>query len=195
MKQHSYLSPKCRVEKSAIHKRGVFARERISRGEIIALWGGVVYSLQETIQLAKKYPYFETHTVSICKDFYFGPITPSKAPLDDTEMMNHSCEPNAGVKGQLAVVARRGIRRGEEVCFDYDTTEISAVPFLCQCGTPSCRRRIDGSAWKDEYFRARNRGYFSWYIQEMIRKERAARRGLPIRVRILSGSTNLESLH
>lgn len=182
MKQHSYLSPKCRVEKSAIHRRGVFAKETIARDDIIALWGGVVYSLEEITQLAKKYPYFETHTVSIAKDFYLGPIIPSKAPLDDTEMMNHSCEPNAGIKGQLAVVARCIIRPGEEVCFDYDTTEISAVPFLCQCGTPSCRRRIDGSAWKDEHFRARNRGYFSWYIQELIRKERTAKRGLPVSV-------------
>jgi len=185
MKQHSYLSPKCRVEKSVIDRRGVFAKETIARGDIIALWGGVVYSLEEITQLAKKYPYFETHTVSIDKDFYLGPITPSKAPLDDTEMMNHSCEPNAGIKGQIAVVARCMIRPGEEVCFDYDTTEISAVPFLCQCGTPSCRRRIDGSGWRDEHFRAKNRGYFSWYIQELIRKERTAKRGLPVRVTTL----------
>ena len=183
MKRHSYLSPKCRVEKSAIHRRGVFAQETISRGEIIALWGGIVYSLTETTRLAKKYPHFETHTVSIHKDFYLGPINPSQAPLDDTEMMNHSCEPNAGIKGQIAVVARRTIRRGDEVCFDYDTTEISAIPFLCQCGTPTCRRLIDGSAWKDQHFRARNRGYFSWYIQELIRKERIAKRRLLSRVR------------
>lgn len=184
MKRHSYLSPKCRVEKSAIHRRGVFAKETIFRGEIIALWGGIVYSLEETTRLAKKYPHFETHTVSIDKDFYLGPIIPSKAPIDDTEMMNHSCEPNAGIKGQIAVVARRRIRQGEEVCFDYDTTEIFAVPFLCRCGTPSCRRRIDGSAWKDQHFRARNRGYFSWYIQELIRKKRTAKRELPVRVNV-----------
>ena len=183
MKQHSYLSPKCRVEKSAIHKRGVFATEIITSGEIIALWGGIVYSSAEVTRLARKYPHFETHTVSIHQDFYLGPIIPAKAPLDDTEMMNHSCEPNAGIKGQIAVVARRVIRRGEEVCFDYDTTEISAVPFLCQCGTPSCRRRIDGSAWKDKSFRAKHLGYFSWYIQELIRQERTAKRKPPFRVR------------
>jgi SET domain-containing protein len=185
MRQHSYLSPKCRVEKSAIHKRGVFAKATLSRGEIIALWGGVVYSLAETTRLAKKYPYFETHTVSISTDFYLGPITLNQTPLDDTEMMNHSCEPNAGIKGQIAVVARRIIRPGEEVCFDYDTTEISAIPFLCHCGTSSCRRRIDGSAWKDQHFRTRNRGYFSWYIQELIRKERTAKRRPAAQVSIL----------
>jgi hypothetical protein len=39
----SYLSPKTRVGKSAIEGRGLFARRRIRKGEIVAIKGGHVY--------------------------------------------------------------------------------------------------------------------------------------------------------
>jgi uncharacterized protein len=138
---------------------------------MIALWGGIIYSLEEVLQLAKKYPHFETHTVSIYKDFYLGPLTTEDSELDETELFNHSCDPNAGVKGQIVVVARRDIHNGEEICFDYDTTETSAVPFVCRCRSLWCRGMIDGSAWKNASFRTRNHGYLSWYIEELVRQE------------------------
>ncbi len=139
---------------------------------MIALWGGIVYSAQEVTEIAKQHPYFETHTVSIYKDFYLGPLDTDATHLDETELFNHSCDPNTGVKGQIVLVARRPILPGEEICFDYDTTEITAVPFVCQCRSPQCRGLIDGGAWKNAAFRAQHQGYLSWYIEELIRQER-----------------------
>jgi SET domain-containing protein len=171
MKRHSYLSPKCSTQRSPIHGWGIFAKQGIARGEMIALWGGVVYSMEEVTEIAKHYPHFETHTVSIYKDFYLGPLDTDVSRLDEAELFNHSCDPNAGVKEQIVIVARRPILQGEEVCFDYDTTEIEAVPFVCRCRTPQCRGLIDGSAWKNASFRVRHYGYLSWYIEELIRQE------------------------
>lgn len=174
MKQHSYLSPKCHVQKSLRHGLGVFAKEKISRNEVIALWGGIIYSLEEITELAKKDPRFETHCMSIYKGFYIGPISITHWELDDTELFNHNCDPNAGVKGQIALVARRDIREGEEICFDYETTEITPTPFLCNCGSPTCRKKIEGGIWKDPGFRERNQGYLSWYIEDLIERENTA---------------------
>jgi len=172
MKRHSYLSPNCAIQKSAIHGRGVFAKKNIAENEMIALWGGIVYSLEEVTELAKTHPHFETHTVSIYKDFYLGPLTTEESELDETELFNHSCDPNAGVKGQIVIVARRHIHQGEEICFDYDTTEIAAIPFVCRCRSLHCRGLIDGSAWRSAAFRAKNRGYLSWYIEDLVQDER-----------------------
>lgn len=48
--------------------------------------------------------------------------------------MNHSCAPNARIVDR-DVVAHRRIERGDEVTFDYRTTErIMREPFLCRCG-------------------------------------------------------------
>ena len=74
------------------------------------------------------------------------------------------------------IVARRDVHQGEELCFDYDTTEITAVPFVCRCRSPHCRGMIDGSAWQNASFRANNSGYLSWYIEELVRQERPPRR-------------------
>ena len=38
---------------------------------------------------------------------------------DIARFMNHSCEPNAGLSGQVVLVAMRDIRDGEEILYDY----------------------------------------------------------------------------
>lgn len=46
MRVHSFLSPKCEARTdSPIHRWGVFAKEKISQGELVALWG-VHYELR-----------------------------------------------------------------------------------------------------------------------------------------------------
>lgn len=58
--------------------------------------------------------------------------------------LNHSCDPNAFVRGRQ-VVAARAIAAGEDVTFDYNTTEWSlAAPFTCRCGSARCVGEIRG---------------------------------------------------
>lgn len=60
--------------------------------------------------------------------------------------LNHSCEPNARVQGH-SLLARRPIRAGEQVTFDYTTTEVlMAEPFQCGCGAASCVGLVRGFA-------------------------------------------------
>ncbi len=48
--------------------------------------------------------------------------------------LNHSCRPNARVANRM-VVAAEPIAKGEEIRFDYNTTEYEmASPFHCCCG-------------------------------------------------------------
>ena len=67
--------------------------------------------------------------------------------------VNHSCDPNCGVRlnasGAPDLVARRPIRAGEEVTFDYAMRNhtINHFPIRCRCGARICRRLITG--WKD----------------------------------------------
>jgi len=59
---------------------------------------------------------------------------------------NHSCEANTGYQG-LNVIALRKINKGEELTLDYATLlDETAQPFECQCGSPSCRGTIQGTA-------------------------------------------------
>jgi len=107
--------------------------------------------------------------IPVAPGFTLGPVTIDDA-VDDTDLFNHSCDPNVGVVGQIVLVARRPIGVGEELTFDYDTVETAETPFECRCGARECRRIIDGSSWKNPAFRQAHAGYLSWNVQEAIRR-------------------------
>lgn len=75
-----------------------------------------------------------------------APLTPAGEP-DPTHawpFLNHSCGANAVLRGRT-LIALRPIAVGEEVTFDYDTTEWElAEPFACRCGAAACRGLIRG---------------------------------------------------
>ncbi len=92
-------------------------------------------------------------------------------PVDDepADFINHSCDPNAGLQGQLTVVAMRDIAPGEEVCFDYAMTDASPYDqFNCSCDTPLCRGQVTGNDWMLPELQERYRGFFSTYVQKRI---------------------------
>ncbi len=67
--------------------------------------------------------------------------------------VNHSCDPNCGVRLNDAeafdFVARRPIEAGQELTFDYAMRNftIDHFPSSCLCGSPRCRGSVTG--WKD----------------------------------------------
>ncbi len=164
----SYLSSKCKAQRSAIGGLGVFSLKEIEKDEIIAIWGGKIYKHQDIEQLSALNPNLLIHPLTIAEGFYMGPIDPSR-PLEAADFFNHSCKPNAGVKGQIILVAREKIKPNEEICFDYETTETQGsvgMGFDCHCGHKSCRKRIEGIKWNKADFHQQNREYMSWYLQK-----------------------------
>ncbi len=58
--------------------------------------------------------------------------------------LNHRCDPNASVVGRM-LIARRAIAAGDEITFDYTTTEaVMAEPFRCACGAARCLGEVRG---------------------------------------------------
>ncbi|WP_373059709.1 SET domain-containing protein-lysine N-methyltransferase [Gemmatimonas sp.] len=58
--------------------------------------------------------------------------------------LNHSCEPNTIIRGR-DVVALRLIGHGDELTFNYNTTEFDmAEPFACHCGSLFCLGTVRG---------------------------------------------------
>lgn len=172
MRIHSLLCNNCRVTVSPIHGRGIFAIAPIAAGELVAIWGGKVFTAEEVARLSSAIPHFSSHSLCIGAGYYLG--SDNMFELDDAELFNHCCEPNVGIRGQILLVARRSIDAGEELTFDYDTTETSSgshnIGFNCHCGSKGCRGTIDGSSWTNPEFIKRNREYLSSYILELLKK-------------------------
>jgi SET domain-containing protein len=160
----SYRSPKTAVQRSRIHGLGLFAREPISKDEIVAIKGGTILDATTWRDLERTLGAAE---IPVADGFV---IAPARSDERDGAMIfsNHSCEPNIGVQGQIVFVAMRDIAAGEELTHDWATTDDDEYEMACNCGTPSCRGVVTGQDWRRPELQARYRGYFSWYLQRKI---------------------------
>lgn len=168
MIKHSYLTKKVKVCSSGINRRGVFAIAPLKRDEVIAVWGGFIITSAEFVRLSKKgFKNIDDYATKVADGFYM--VSCKKGGLEDDDFFNHSCSPNAGIKGQILMVAIRNIKKGEEITYDYCLTDADfAYSFKCSCSSLNCRKRITTSDWKIPGLQKRYKGYFSWYIQNKI---------------------------
>ncbi|MBI5839367.1 MAG: SET domain-containing protein [Chloroflexi bacterium] len=162
-KYFSYLNPKCKSgaydEKGGC---GVFAAERIRKGELVCLWGGRVVAEDE---LDPSMSNFNQRVLQIDEALYLQ--TPE--PLEPADCFNHSCEPNVGFSGQIGLRAMRDIEAGEELNFDYAMCDGTPYDeFNCNCGAKSCRGHVGGDDWKNPELWKKYDGYFSPYLARRI---------------------------
>jgi len=162
-----FLSPKLEV-RLAPDKGGyaVFAIKPIMKDEVLAVWGGQVVTLEQVLMLP---PEEQGHTIQIYDELYLAPMD----MVEPADNVNHSCDPNAGMRGQITLVAMRPIAPGEEITFDYAMADSSSFDeFDCACGSPRCRGRVTGDDWKRRELWKRYDGYFSTYLQKRIERMR-----------------------
>jgi SET domain-containing protein len=163
----SFLSSKSEVRASPIHGRGLFAREDIFKGEIVAIKGGHVFDRQ---MLSRLSPVLGPAEIQIADDLYIGPTTTEER---ESSMIfsNHSCDPNLGVEGQIVFVAMRDIEADEELTHDWAMTDSGDYQMTCNCGAACCRKTITGRDWTRKDLQERYRGYFSWYLERRISRD------------------------
>jgi uncharacterized protein len=163
----TYRSPKTEVRESPIHGKGLFARQAIAAGEIVAVKGGRILSKQAWAALE---PELGSAEVQIAEDLF---IAPGHREEREGSMLytNHSCEPNIGLQGQIVYVAMRNIDAGEELTHDWATTDDLSYEMTCRCGRPSCRGTITGKDWMKPELRERYKGWFCWFLQRKIDAE------------------------
>ena len=141
-----FISPKL-DEGRLIDKKGgraVFAREKIRAKELLVVWGGKVVTGEMLNDMSddKRLVLRSTST----EDLYL--VTANEGPAD---WVNHSCDPNAGLVGQVVLVAMRDIRVGEEISLDdADQRRLAVrrvrVPLRCQDLPPARERgRLEAS--------------------------------------------------
>ena len=105
---------------------GLFAKSDINKDEIILVFKGKV--------VRDRYD----------SDYRVGPnwISLGKETWLDlskghkSNFINHSCNPNAGFRGKVTVVAMKPIKKDEEVTIDYSITEEDPYwKMKCRCGS------------------------------------------------------------
>ncbi len=153
--------PKVYVAKSSIAGKGIFAAKNFKTGETIFIpKGKIEQSHHYTRWESKRYQ----HALAI------GPhqwIHTSRS--DPLWNLNHSCEPNACVRGVKKIVALRDIQKGEEITIDYTLTEEDPYwEMTCSCKTPSCRNHIQSLPLMPREFKQTHRDHIATWLKKYI---------------------------
>ena len=158
------------VKKTKGYGDGVFSKKIIKKDSLLAIFGGRIISLNEESKLPKKY---KDTGIQIYDNLVISSYD-NKEPADN---FNHSCDPNAGIRGQIFLVAMRDIKRGEHITFDYAMCQFYSKKYApyyyrlkCLCGSPNCRGYITANDWKNKDLQKKYNGYFQYYLNEKIKK-------------------------
>jgi uncharacterized protein len=133
-----YACYKLEIRASKIHRRGVYALQRIpARRKVIEYTGERISRRETKIRGQGDLTYLFT-----LDDYWTldGAIGGSGA-----EIINHSCDPNLRsciMRGHILYWSKRAIKAGEELTVDYRfSNKIERVS--CLCGAKSCRGVIN----------------------------------------------------
>jgi SET domain-containing protein len=165
----SFISPKAtKGASSDIEGRGLIAVAPIAAGEIVAIKGGHILDRRTLSRVRRR---IAASYMQIDDLFYIGALRSAEV-VRNKIFINHSCEPNLGIRGQITYVALRAIKAGEELTYDWAMEENAPTITRCACGARLCRGILTGQDWKLASLQKRYRGYFSAYIEEKIHRGR-----------------------
>lgn len=160
----SWAHPQLEVRLSA-NGNGLFATNSIAKNTLLAVFGGTIINKKDVLSLDESSC---RRVLQIEDNLWIGTKLPTAEPAD---LINHSCSPNAGIQGQICLVAMRDINANEEITFDYATVLtqwIGMDAIMCNCESPECRTVISADDWKSPVLQKKYAGYFSTYIQKKI---------------------------
>jgi len=138
------------VKSSPIHGKGVFAARDINKGDALIEYKGERISWRLAEKRHPHDPKDPNHT------FYFsledGRVIDAKNGGNAARWINHSCKPNCetredlfGDKPRVFVYAKRNLKVGEELFYDYSLdvegkiTKRMKKDYECRCGAKKCR--------------------------------------------------------
>jgi hypothetical protein len=122
---------KVKVGKTECTGRGIFALSDIKKDEHIFTFSGAIIK-------DKEYARKLGCTLQVGSDAWIEPQHNSIG-----RYINHSCSPNAGIKGRRQICAIKDIRKGAEITIDYSITDNDPLwKMKCKCRSKNCRKII-----------------------------------------------------
>lgn len=117
-------------KKSQINGLGIFATKDFKKGELVIRWSAYKELSEQEV---KSLPKEDREHVSFINNVYV------LVPPDG--WVNHSCDPNVRLEN-FCYIAKRGIRKGEEITADYREESEIGFQMKCNCGSKNCTGHI-----------------------------------------------------
>jgi len=172
-RKRSWIDPRIEIKSSPLHGKGMFAAAPIKEGEVAVIWGLLkTYTNREDAEKAA------ANGRAKGKSIYIEQIDEDLFSVeergdDPSYFMNHSCDPNLWMKDEVTLIARRDIKRDEELTLDYalaEPDEDFVASWKCACGCPLCRKRYTGKDWRTLELQERYHDHFTPLIKRRIAK-------------------------
>jgi uncharacterized protein len=162
----TYICKSVEVKGTGIKGDGLFAKKEIPKKTIVFRWGGTFVNGEEL----KKFSPEEYVIIQV--DDNLWSIEARKSPEEETYYINHSCDPNVWMKDAVTFMARRNIKKGEELTTDYSLFEKESwsAKWECKCGTNLCRHHITEKDYLLPELQKRYANHFSPVILKKIKK-------------------------
>ena len=132
--------PRLVLKDTGKYGMGVFAGEAIRKGTRITTLRGEIIGFEKCLERIRAGEEAQADSLQVGLE--------RDMDLDEySRTFNHSCQPNAGLRGTSELVAIRDIQPGAEVTYDYSATVGPNIPaelwtMRCRCGAENCRQSI-----------------------------------------------------
>lgn len=151
------------TRRSIIHGRGVYARVDIPDGTRVVEYTGekitkVEARRRETERLARQARGGDASVYIFVLNRRYD--LDGRTGRNVARLINHSCAPNCRaetIRGRIWIIARREIKAGEELSFDYGFPYSEWRSHPCRCGAKSCVGFIVNKAQRWRVRRVRGR--------------------------------------
>jgi len=150
MNAQDQLSPHVEFKPSPIHGLGGFARHDMRAGTLVIEYLGRRISKEASLEECRRGNQF---IFRVDEEWDLD----GNVPWNPARHLNHSCDPNCEaelIEGKIWIVARRDIRAGEEITFDYGYDLEDYRDHPCSCGSPACVGYIVAAELRDTLRRA-----------------------------------------
>lgn len=140
--------------------KGVFAAKPVAKGRPILRLTGWIKERSEILLPA--------YSLQVGEDLFLDG--------EKSDHMNHSCSPSCRINfNTLEVAAIRDIWKGEELTFDYNTTEYDMVrngdAFMCNCGSKECVGFVKGFKYLGFERKKKLQGILSPFLRKKMEEE------------------------
>jgi SET domain-containing protein len=156
MKRHertsreSYIAPRfsryrLRIDRSPIHRKGVFAAESIPPGKKVIEYTGQLLTWAQAIKLERTLEKRGAPKNDYLAQLNRNWIINGAVRGSGAELINHSCQPNLSprrIGGHLFYFSRRRIRQGEELTADYAVGKDAPIR-VCRCAAAKRRGTLN----------------------------------------------------
>ena len=119
------------VKKSKIQGKGVFANKDFRKDQTIMEWDTSNVLIEDD---AIKTPLKDRKYLVCSSGLYILSKSPEK-------YLNHNCNPNT-MEMNHSDIAKRNIRKGEELTTDYSLTNLPHLKMKCNCKSNNCKKII-----------------------------------------------------